>query len=184
MGHSDNVFFNVPDLEGLASIEREFVLATADGTDDSALRAISRLLQRVRESWRMDVAFVSEFTGGRRVFRHVDSAWDDLDLVRVGASDPLEETLCQQVVEGRLPPAIRNARALPADRRTPAMRKLAIGAHLSVPIVLGDGRVYGTICCFSHEVRERLGHRDAEALQSVARMVATVLERQGWAAQA
>ena len=179
MDRGDTILFNIPDLEGLASIEREFAIATADGTEDQHLQALSRLLKRVREAFRMDVVFVSEFSRGRRVFRHVDSAWGDLDLVRPGDSDPLEETVCQAVVEGRLPAAVRNARAIAPERRPPAMRKLAMGSYLTAPIVLSDGTVYGTICCFSHGIREDLGERQEEAMQSVARVVATSIERNG-----
>ena len=179
MDPGDTIFFNVPDLEGLASVEREFAVATADGTEEERLEALSRLLRRVREAFRMDVVFVSEFSHGRRVFRHVDSQWGDLDDVRPGASDPLEETFCQAVVEGRLPAAVRNARALAPERRPPAMQRLAVGSYLTAPIVLSDGSVFGTICCFSHGVREDLGDRQEEALKSVARLVATAVERQG-----
>jgi GAF domain-containing protein len=171
------VQFDVPDLEGLATVEREFAVATADGSDEDALEAVSKLLRRVRQAFQMDVVFVSEFVGDRRVFRHVDSAWGDLDLVQVGGSDPLEETYCQAVVEGRLPAVIRNARAIPAARRLKATQRLAIGSHLSAPIRLRDGQVYGTICCFSHGLREQLGDKDAQALQSIARLVAQALER-------
>lgn len=171
------VHFDAPDLEGLTAVEREFAVATADGTDEEALEALSQLLRRVREAFQMDVVFVSEFVGDRRVFRHVDAGRADADLVKVGASEPLEETYCQAVVEGRLPRAIRNARAVPAARRLKATEKLAVGAHLAAPVVLRNGRVYGTICCFSHGMREELGEKDAEALQSIARLVAAMVER-------
>lgn len=171
------VHFDAPDLEGLITVEREFAVATADGTDEEALEALSKLLQRVREAFQMDVVFVSEFVAKRRVFRHVSAGGSDAELVQVGASEPLEETYCHAVVEGRLPRAIRNARAMPAARRLKATEKLAIGSHLAAPIRLRNGKVYGTICCFSHGLREQLGEKDAEALASVAKLVAAMLER-------
>jgi GAF domain-containing protein len=179
MDYGNLVQFDVPDLEGLTSIEKEFVVVTADGSEEERLEALTRLLHKVREALHMDVVFVSEFTHGRRVFRHVDAAPGEPDHVTVGGSDPLEESFCLRVVDGRLPRAIRNARANPKAAHLPATQQIGIGAHLSVPVVLRDGRVYGTLCCFSHRSQPGLGDREVEALQSVARLVAVTIERQG-----
>jgi GAF domain-containing protein len=54
-----------------------------------------------------------------------------------------------------------------------------LGAHLSVPILLADGKVYGTLCCFSHQPKPTLGNDDADALRSVAQLVATGIQRNG-----
>jgi GAF domain-containing protein len=176
-GTPDIVQFNVPDLEGLTAVERAFAVATADGTNEDQLVHLSNLLRRVREAFHMDVVFVSEFVGLRRVFRHVSARKADANLIHEGESEPLEQTYCAAIVEGRLPRAIRNARAIPEARRLKATERLAIGSHLAVPIVLRDGKVYGTICCFSHGVREELGEKHVEQLQAVARLVAQALER-------
>lgn len=170
------VRFNVPDLEGLTAVEREFAVATADGTDEDRLEALSRLLRRVREAFHMDVVFVSEFVGGRRVFRHVDAAWPGTEVVQAGASDPLEQSFCKQVVDGRLPRVIANARADPRTAHLEATRRADIGAHLSVPIVLRSGQVFGTLCCFSHSGQPALSEKDADALQSIARLVAASID--------
>lgn len=178
MSKGDVIHFDVPDLEGLATVEKEFVVATADGSDEQRLAALTRLLRKVREALHMDVVFVSEFVHGRRVFRHVDARAGEPDVVAVGGSDPLEESFCLRVVDGRLPRAIGNARSHPQASRMPATHKVGIGAHLSVPVVLSDGRVFGTLCCFSHRAQPGLGDREASALQSVARLVASTIERQ------
>jgi GAF domain-containing protein len=174
---SDVVHFNVPDLEGLVTIERDFAIATADGTEEDRLEALSKLLRRVREAFHMDVVFVSEFVGGRRVFRHVD-AQPGSDLVKAGASDPLEESFCKQVVDGRLPQVIADVRTHPLTARQKPAREGAIGAHLSVPVLLASGQVFGTLCCFSRAPRPELAARDAEALQSIAKLVAASLGKQ------
>jgi hypothetical protein len=96
----------------------------------------------------MDVAFLSEFTDGQRVFRHVDSSLENLP-VKVGGADPLEASYWQRVVDGRLPELIQDATAVPAAMELPVTRALPVGAHLSVPIKLKDGSVYGTFWCFS-----------------------------------
>jgi GAF domain-containing protein len=174
---SDVVHFNVPDLEGLSTIEREFAVATADGTEEERLATLSALLRRVREVFQMDVVFVSEFVGGRRVFRHVD-ARPGHELVKAGASDPLEESFCQQVVDGRLPQVITDVRAHPKASRMKLPPDMRIGGHLSVPIVLATGQVFGTLCCFSEAAKPALQQRDAQALQSIAKLVAASIEKQ------
>ena len=50
----------------------------------------------------------------------------------------------------------------------PETRTLPIGAHISVPILLRDGRVYGTFCCFSLASNLSLGQRDLHMMRAFA----------------
>jgi GAF domain-containing protein len=155
-----------------------YAVATADGTEEEQLRALSALLHSIRTQLKMDVVFVSEFTGGRRVFRHVDAAAGPGCCVQVGGSDPLEDSYCQRVVDGRLPQVMRDARQVPAAAELPATEAVGVGGHLSVPIVLKDGRVFGTVCCFSHQAQLWLSDKDAVTLRSIARLIAANIDRQ------
>lgn len=134
------------------------------------------MLFAIRSHLGMDVAFISEFTGGRRYFRHVDSQVTD-PPVHVGASDPLEESYCQRVVDGRLPELIRDAAALPAAAELAVTRALPVGAHMSVPIRLKDGRIYGTFCCFSFATDQSLTERDLDMMRVFAELAAKQIER-------
>ena len=53
----------------------------------------------------MDLAFVSEFAGGRRVFRFTDSAPGALRL-EAGTGDLLADTYCERIVQGAIPGVI------------------------------------------------------------------------------
>lgn len=142
-----------------------------DRNDDvgrSAGDVLPRLLRAAREHLGMEVAFLSEFADGRRVFRHVDSCVPS--PVHVGGSDPLEDSYCQRVVDGRLPELILDAGELPAAVELPVTAALPVGAHVSVPLVLSDGRLYGTFCCFGPSADHSLNQRDL----SVVRMFADV----------
>lgn len=152
------------------------VAATADESDPRIDRAVREVLRLVREHLEMEVAFVSQITQGRRIFRLVD-AEPGKALISVGASDPLESSFCQRVLEGRLPELIRNVAALPDFDLLP-VTPWPIGAHLSTPIVLGNGSVYGTLCCFSQSPDEDLSARDLKRLQMAAQMVARLLDKQ------
>lgn len=139
-------------------------------------------MHALRQHLGQEVAFVSEFAGGRRHFRHVDSALTD-PPIRVGASDPLDRTYCHRVVNGQLPRLIRNAEALPAAAQLSAAAGLTIGAHLSVPIELSSGEVYGTLCCFSLRADGSLSDRDLDLMQLFARFMAQQIERRLHAAR-
>lgn len=156
----------------LAELRLRFVAATADGSSHDRLATLSALLRKVREQLRMDVVFVSQFIGGRRVFRFVDRAPGEPDAVKPGGSDPLEESYCQRVADGRLPSVVRDARQHPESAQLPATHAMGVGAHLSVPVVLRDGSVYGTLCCFSHEAMNWLAERDADTMRSIANLIA------------
>uniref|UniRef100_UPI00097C9EB9 EAL domain-containing protein n=1 Tax=Pelomonas sp. KK5 TaxID=1855730 RepID=UPI00097C9EB9 len=54
----------------------------------------------------------------------------------------------------------------------PATLALNIGAHLSVPIRLGDGRVFGTFCCFSRRPDTSLSERDLVTMRVLAEVMA------------
>ncbi len=132
-------------------------------------------LASVRNLLGMEVAFISEFDEGRRVFRYID-ANQGFQPIEVGDSDPLNESYCQRVVDGRLPElmpdATKNAEAL----RLAATLAIPIGAHLSVPIRFSTGRVFGTFCCFSREADNTLGNRDLDTMKLFASFIANILE--------
>ncbi len=137
--------------------------------------SIQRVLSSVRSYLSMDVAFVSEFTGPDRVFRNVDSARPD-SPIKVGGVIPMAEGYCQHVVEGRLPELIPNTAMIAAARVLPETRSIPIGSHLSVPIRLREGRVFGTFCCFSYHPNPALDRRDLELMRTFAQLVARQIE--------
>lgn len=143
----------------------------------SADEIVQETLHSVRALLGMQVAFVSEFKDGRRFFRYVDSAEGAVRLC-VGASDPLEESYCQRVVDGRLPELIRDATHIPEALTLPVTTALPVGAHLSVPIRFSDGHIYGTFCCFSTRPDDTLNERDIRTMRLFADMTGKVLERQ------
>lgn len=137
----------------------------------SISRNVDRMLDAVRRHLDMDVAFVSEFNGRDRVFRHVASRVDP-SPIRPGDSSPLEEGYCMRVVEGHIPQLIPDTASVPMLRHIPETRAMPIGAHLSVPIQLRDGRVYGTFCCFSMQSNLSLGQRDLHMMRAFADLLA------------
>jgi EAL domain-containing protein (putative c-di-GMP-specific phosphodiesterase class I) len=168
------VLGNLPDE--LSLIPQVF-LADSRALQEGAIAAvIADALRAIRLYLDMEVAFVAEFSEGRRWFRHVDTAWEGCP-VEVGGSDPLGQTYCQRVVEGRLPPLIQDATLLSAALELSVTRDLPVGAHLSIPLYLSDGQVYGTFCCFSRQPNFTLGERDLAIMRLFANFTTRQIER-------
>lgn len=149
--------------------------ARAPTAESSPGHRLARALGAIRTHLGMDVAFVSEFEGGRRYFRHVDSS-HPRSPVKVGGSDPLEDSYCQRVVDGRLPELMCDAALVDAAREIAATLTLPVGAHLSVPIRLRGGDVYGTFCCFSFTPDHSLNERDLGMMRVFADLAAEQIE--------
>jgi EAL domain-containing protein (putative c-di-GMP-specific phosphodiesterase class I) len=141
---------------------------TSAGVIESSLAAL-------RTHLGMDVAFVGRFVDGRRRFEYVDTDPSSCP-VRVGASDPLEETYCARVVGGRLPELIPDATEEPSVAGLPVTEALRVGAYLSVPLRRASGEVMGTLCCFSHEPDPSLRDRDVQLVRMFSDLVGTHLE--------
>lgn len=144
--------------------------AKEDG-EQSHARKIDRLLCRmmsvIRNHLDMETAFISEFTEGQRVFRYVDSGLVESPIA-VGGSEPLSESYCQRIIDGRLPEIIHDAFELPAALELEATTAVPVRGHLSVAITLSDGTLYGTFCFFSSRAHHGLNERDLALIRAFA----------------
>ena len=153
----------------------ELMVATADQSDDMLDRAITDVLKTLRDRMNMDVVFCSEFVDGRRVFRQVATS-GVRQTVSVGDSDELEQSWCQRVVDGRLPRFIADARADPVASALMDQLPFSIGTHISTPIVLKNGEVYGTLCSFSFSPQDNPNPEDLKTLELTAKLTAMRLD--------
>ncbi|HEY1855765.1 sensor domain-containing phosphodiesterase [Acidocella sp.] len=136
---------------------------------------LDALLRAAREHLGMEAAFISKFAEGQRVVIHADAAGPS--PIAVGTSDPLEETYCQRVVDGRLPELIPDTALVPAAMTVPVNSRMPVGAHLSLPIRLADGSVYGTFCCLSRAADPTLNMRDLQVMRFFADLATQRIER-------
>jgi GAF domain-containing protein len=139
---------------------------------------IERLLSTVREALQMDVAFISEFAGDQLVFRALEGEGESFGW-RAGEGFPLDESYCKRVFDGRLPSVIPDARSEAQTRDLWVTNEANIGSYVAVPVVLSDGRPYGTLCCVSHRPDPRLRERDLGLMEGIAREVSRQLKREG-----
>lgn len=145
----------------------------ASGTSPETSRTVIReSLAAVRSHLGMEVAFIGRFAEGRRWFEYVD-ADDSFCPISPGGSDPLEESYCARVVDGRIPELIPDAAREPGVADLDATLALPVGAHLSVALRDPEDRVFGTLCCFSRQPDPDLRERDLAVLRLVAGVVQT-----------
>jgi EAL domain-containing protein (putative c-di-GMP-specific phosphodiesterase class I) len=149
-------------------------LVTLKQSVDADSGHVERVLRALRKHLAMDVAFVSRFRSVDRVFMHVDAEGDS--PIKQGEALSLDVGYCQRVVDGALPGLISNTARLPLAMSLPETLALPIGSHMSVPIYLSDGKLYGTFCCFGFESNDSLGDRDMQVMRAFAELVTQQLE--------
>jgi GAF domain-containing protein len=150
----------------------------SSGTFRQTPKTIERLLSTVREALEMDVAFVSEFAGDRLVFRVLEGDAESFGW-REGEGFPLDDSYCKRVLDGHIPNVVPDARGEDQTKDLWVTSEADIGSYVAVPVVLSNGRPYGTLCCVSHKADPRLRERDLGLMEGVARELSRQLKREG-----
>lgn len=133
--------------QGVSVVAGEFIVVTAEGTDYAGYQAVASLLNRIRRVLALDVVFISQFVDGQPQVRY---PYVDEDA---GPCEPLEEAYGQELLG-----------AVPAE-------------VLAAPVAGREGWIYGTVCCIQQPQGGPWGEQpQADALQSVARLVASTLD--------
>lgn len=141
---------------------------------------VQRVLASARQCLGMDMALVSELTDDRAIYRFADGdlATFGLESVRDPTSpDPhqtYDKTYCHRMLDGRLPNAVPDTGSDPVARSIPSSR--LVRSYIGVPIELGDGRTYGTLCCVDRDTH-RWSERDVAFLRSLAELISGEVER-------
>ena len=140
--------------------------------------SLEDMLRDVREAFRMDVAFVSKFDRDRLVFRKLEGDAESFGW-QEGESFPIDESYCKRVLDGRIPRVVPDAKREEATRDLRVTSEADMGSYCAVPLVLSDGRLYGTLCCVSHEPDPRLRESDLGIMERTAKWLVEQLERRG-----
>ncbi len=140
------------------------------------LTSVDALLQLAKDQLGMDVAYLGMFegrTGQQRVRNLVSSI--DVPL-NVGQLQPVDDTYCKALTEGRLGAVVPDTTKDPVTRSLPVTRELNIGSHVGVSLHRRDGRLYGTLCTWSTAADEALRERDAEVLRAIGAVVMDLVD--------
>lgn len=142
------------------------------GTDAaSGEDVIQDALVAIRNHLGMEVAYFSEFSGGRTVFRRVDAPGLE-HLIKVGDSQSLDDVYCNHILAGRLPELIPDTSLVSMAREMPITAAVPIGSHVSIPIRLADGTAFGMFCCLSPRPIPSLNERDLATMRVFAGLAA------------
>lgn len=145
--------------------------------DPEAGSAIDRFLRAARAHLHLEVAYVSEIIGNESVFRHVDAPGLE-HLVKPGDRRSLDDVYCRHILEGRLPELIPDTAAEPLALSMPITAAVPIGAHVSVPVRLPDGSLYGMFCCLGPAADPSLNPRDLGMMRTLADLAAAEIARE------
>lgn len=137
-------------------------------------RRLDTLLRLTRELLDADVAILSEIRDGRETTIRSAGLWPPADTLE-GLTAPLEDTICQRMLDGRIESFIRDVAGDErlADLALPA--ELGIRGWIGVPITPSDAELY-VLCCLAREARPSLGAREVRLLRGLAESVQVELQ--------
>lgn len=144
---------------------------------DGGPSIVQKVLQSVRQHLGMEVAYVSEFAGGDSVFRTVDAPGLEV-MIKPGDSRPLDDVYCLHILAGRVPELIPDTSEIEFTASMPITKAVPTGAHVSVPLRMSDGQVYGMFCCLSPHANKSLNERDLQVMRSFADIAAEQIEKE------
>lgn len=137
----------------------------------STAQFLQRALAAVRTHLGLQVAYISEFEGNDAVFRVVDAPGLE-HLAKPGDRHSLDDVYCRHILAGRLPELIPDTAAEPIAMALPVTATVPVGAHVSVPLRLPDGEVYGMFCCLGPAADPSLNDRDLATMRTFAELAA------------
>ncbi|MFT7431882.1 MAG: hypothetical protein ACI971_002357, partial [Colwellia sp.] len=143
---------------------------------DSVKNKLNKLLSIVRKHLDMDVAFIAKFVNKERVIKVLD-AKNDMLSINVGDSDPIDDTYCEKIVDNVLPNIIHNTKENDITNSLPITEKLSIGSYIGVQIILSNGEVYGTFCCYKQSPDDTINQRDLSFLNAIADIASELIEK-------
>lgn len=139
--------------------------------------AIESAVAAAKDFLGMEVAYATEMTETEQRFKVLEGDGESFG-VEQGTVMAVEQTYCHRVLAGRLPNVMADVRGDDRSASLPVTEAADVGAFVSVPLRLSDGRLYGTLCAASHRAMPELGYRELQFLHVFARMIADQLERE------
>jgi EAL domain-containing protein (putative c-di-GMP-specific phosphodiesterase class I) len=134
---------------------------------------IAELLRTAKNALGLSLTFLSRLDGETQTLEVVEST---IPFFRDGQTQPQATSLCQAILDGKLPSVIPNVAKLPEAKRLPAARFPRIRSYVSVPVSLSDGTLYGTFCAAGFTADNDLTKRDRALMEVLASAAATIIE--------
>jgi EAL domain-containing protein (putative c-di-GMP-specific phosphodiesterase class I) len=135
---------------------------------------VADLLLIAKRSLGLSVAFLSRLDGTTQYLEVVESSVPF--LFQEGNKQVQATSLCQAILDKKLPAVIPDLKAFPAAMKLPAARLPHIRSYVSVPVLLSDGQLYGTFCAAGLTADKGLTKRDRSLMEVLAHAAAVIIE--------
>jgi EAL domain-containing protein (putative c-di-GMP-specific phosphodiesterase class I) len=146
--------------------------STRSKRSDTDLK-VAELLRTAKKSLGLSLTFLTRLDGEVQYLEIVESS---IPFFRDGQTQPQATSLCQAILDGKLPSVIPNVAKLPEAMKTRAARFPRIRSFVSVPVSLSDGTLYGTFCAAGFTADNQLTKRDHALMEVLASAAATLIE--------
>jgi EAL domain-containing protein (putative c-di-GMP-specific phosphodiesterase class I) len=135
---------------------------------------VADLLQIAKRSLGLSVSFLSRLDGTTQHLEVVESSVPF--LFQEGNKQVQATSLCQAILDKKLPAVIPDLKAFPEAMKLPAARLPHIRSYVSVPVLLSDGELYGTFCAAGLTSDKGLSKRDKSLMEVLAHAAAVIIE--------
>jgi EAL domain-containing protein (putative c-di-GMP-specific phosphodiesterase class I) len=135
---------------------------------------VADLLVIAKKSLGLSVSFLSRLDGTTQHLEVVESSVPF--LFQEGNKQVQATSLCQAILDKKLPAVIANLKDFPDAMKLPAARLPRIRSYVSVPVLLSDGSLYGTFCAAGLTSDKGLTKRDKSLMDVLAHAAAVIIE--------
>ena len=135
---------------------------------------VADLLLIAKSSLGLSVSFLSRLDGTTQHLEVVESSVPF--LFQEGNKQVQATSLCQAILEKKLPAVMPDLKDFPAAMKLPAARLPHIRSYVSAPVVLSDGTLYGTFCAAGLTSDKDLTKRDKSLMDVLAHAAAVIIE--------
>lgn len=150
--------------------------ALGQNEKDLLRQSITEVLRLIREDLVMDMVLITIHAGDNVTISHAATASEEATIEDMcHASD---QSICQRVLEGRLPAVIPDFAALRQTHDVP-VTPVVLGAFMAVPILLSSGVRYGVLCCLKSTPMLELDELHLRRLQMSAQHIARLVDDAG-----
>jgi EAL domain-containing protein (putative c-di-GMP-specific phosphodiesterase class I) len=135
---------------------------------------VADLLLIAKRSLGLSVSFLSRLDGTTQYLEVVESSVPF--LFQEGNKQLQATSLCQAILDRKLPAVIPDLKQFPEAMKLPAARLPRIRSYVSVPVLLSDGTLYGSFCAAGLTSDKGLTKRDQSLMEVLAHAAAVILE--------
>lgn len=135
-------------------------------------QASSALLEVLAQTFEMGLWVVARTNGDS--WTVLAKHGDAYPLV-LGDSLRWSDSVCSRMVKPGAPHVVPDLSAVPDFASAPFAKRFGVGSYIGLPIVLGNGEIFGTLCAIDPGVRDESFRQVERCCSTAARMLSTII---------